>query len=285
MKKLIACLLLAALVVSLCGCSLLKPRDNDLWLFNEGDSKGSREKDTEEAPDPKSETTSGETDTPSTEPMPAVTDPEKIYDNSLIGETYSEEGSYTDEFDETTNYRYHVPYLLDTTRDATSINSRIMADFGSLAEEQLNDMESGYSIGYLDILWDAYWHDSVVFLVISCNTNYDGSTFYGVYSYDFASGKEVSKDEILSMAGTDQKEFLDAMATAAGEQYLDQYGELPDEYKDEFYYNQYNWTISDENINMNLQFFLDDSGRLAVATPIASIAGANWYYHIIYPFE
>lgn len=280
MKKLIACLMLAALTLSLCGCGilglLLRPNnDPEPGIFSTDEpivtERPTSLTPTESAPEPDTE--------PETAPE---TEPARVYDNSLIGESYAEDGTYTDDFGYESNYSYHVPFLLASTPDAQAINTRITKDFGTVVAEQLNDMENNYSMMYFDILWDAYWHDSVVFLVIHSTSDW-GFTNYGVYCYDFAAEKELSKDEILEMAGLSRQKFLDAMTAAAGEEYVNQYAELPEDYKDEFYDRQYNWTVSAENINMDLQFYLDDSGRLTVVTPIGSIAGADWYYHIVYP--
>ena len=43
---------------------------------------------------------------------------QSVYDNSLIGELYSEEGSSTDTYGNTWNYSYHIPQILAETPGA-----------------------------------------------------------------------------------------------------------------------------------------------------------------------
>lgn len=50
----------------------------------------------------------------------------KRYDNSLITEAISKEGSFTDEHGQDWDYSYHIPQLADDTADAESINKAIM---------------------------------------------------------------------------------------------------------------------------------------------------------------
>ena len=96
-------------------------------------------------------------------------------------------------------------------------------------------------------------------------------------------GRSVPNFELLQRFGLTSEEFIPIMKEAALKYYDDMFAEVPDEYKDEFYNRQREWTGSDENINTNLMMFIDEDGELAVVTPIGSIAGANWYYHIVKP--
>lgn len=206
------------------------------------------------------------------------------YDDSLIEEIYSEEGSYTDEVGNTYQYSYHIPALIADTLDAQTINNEIRQDMGGIVQREMDGMKDGLSLGYLSVSWESYWHGSRVFLVMQSESDFS-FTDYKVFSYDFAEGKRVTNEMLLESLGVTQQEFLDGMKKAAERVYTDLYQGISEEERGNMgYQERLAWTLSDENLNMDLMIYLDKDGILSVITPIGSLAGADWYYHIVYPF-
>ena len=64
----------------------------------------------------------------------------------------------------------------------------------------------------------------------------------------------------------------------------DMYGTIPQESREGMeYYTQLEKTISDENVE-DAVLFVDGSGELEAVMRIYSLAGADWYYHLVTPF-
>ena len=64
----------------------------------------------------------------------------------------------------------------------------------------------------------------------------------------------------------------------------DMYGTIPQESRDGMgYYAQLEKTISDENVEEAV-LFVDGIGGLEAVMKIYSLAGEDWYYHLVTPF-
>ena len=64
----------------------------------------------------------------------------------------------------------------------------------------------------------------------------------------------------------------------------DMYGTIPQESRQEMgYFSQLEKTISDENVEEAV-LFVDGFGELEAIMKIYSLAGADWYYHLVTPF-
>ena len=62
------------------------------------------------------------------------------------------------------------------------------------------------------------------------------------------------------------------------------YGTIPQESREGMgYYAKLEKTISDENVE-DAVLFVDGSGELEAVMRIYSLAGADWYYHLVTPF-
>ena len=72
-------------------------------------------------------------------------------DDSLITELYGEEGSYTDDVDNTYTYSYHVPQIDADTAGVQAVNKQIRAAFGTLVESELALMEQKASLTYVRV--------------------------------------------------------------------------------------------------------------------------------------
>ena len=206
------------------------------------------------------------------------------YDNSLIGEISADDGTYVDGDGNSYEYSFHIPMLIAHTPDADRINSAITAFAGDMLREQYSNMEKKYGLSCYEITWNAYWHGSMVSLVLEMRMDFNDVRDYAVYNYDFSMGREVANREILEQLGCTEEEYLELLRTSAVQWFDGLYGELPAQYKNAFYDRQRAWTGSDENVSMDRMMYLDENGALAVVMPVASLAGADWYYYILYPF-
>ena len=78
----------------------------------------------------------------------------------------------------------------------------------------------------------------------------------------------------------DETAFLDAVRRTAAERFDTGYEQLGDDFADVLAERRA-WTLSDENINMDVRTYVDGAGKLHVVLPIGSIAGADSYEQVL----
>ena len=198
-----------------------------------------------------------------------------------IRELYSEDFDYSDGVGNTGHYTYRVPQLLADTEGASEINRAIDGTYTPIVQEALECVSAGTSLSCLYIAWETYQYGDILSLVISCGWGYDMND-YSVYLYDTVSGRQLTTADLLTALQVDGTAFLDAVRRTAAERFDGQYGTISDDdaFADELAERRA-WTLSDENINMDVPAYTDGAGRLRVVLPIGSIAGASAYEQVL----
>ena len=198
-----------------------------------------------------------------------------------IRELYSEEFDYTDGVGNSGHYTYHVPQLAADTEGAADINSDIESKYGTILREVLEGKAGGVSLSCLYIAWETYQYGDILSLLVSCGWDYDMDE-YSVYLYDTVSGRQLSTAELLAALGVDETAFLDAVRQAAAERFDGQYGAVGGD-DAELLAERRDWTLSEENINLDVMAYTDGKGVIRVILPIGSIAGASAYEQVLTP--
>ena len=200
-----------------------------------------------------------------------------------IFELYSVEGSYEDSVGNIEIYSYHVPQIFSETPTAKEINAEIAERFGKRVEEQFQNMKDGLSLWSWHTEWHSYWVDFELFLLISADEE-GGFKDYAVYGYDFVTDTRLTNEMILEQRGLNAELYKENLREKAQLMFEDMYGTIPQESREGMgYYTQLEKTISDENVE-DAVLFVDGSGELEAVMRIYSLAGADWYYHLVTPF-
>ena len=200
-----------------------------------------------------------------------------------IFELYSVEGSYEDSVGNIEIYSYHVPQIFSETPTAKEINAEIAERFGKRVEEQFQNMKDGLSLWSLHTEWHSYWVDSELFLLISADEE-GGFKDYAVYGYDFVTDSRLTNEMILEQRGIDLESYKESLREKAQLMFEDMYSSVPQESRTNMgYYSQLEKTISDANVE-DAVLFVDGSVELEAVMRIYSLAGADWYYHLVTPF-
>ena len=215
----------------------------------------------------------------------------KRYDNSLITEVLSEEGTFTDEYDQDWDYSYHIPQLEADTPDAEKINAQIMAVYGndvrsSLVGAAVPKMPETY---YESVSWQSHWNESLLSLSIKAQSWGGIMTDYQVYHFDFASGKQLTNTQLLDRFEIDEDDFTAALRRAAAQTFDSIYApwNTPGLSSDSENFGSMcielasmrAWTIAEGNYELDtLLFYLDGDNSFTAFHPVGSVAGANWYY-------
>lgn len=219
-----------------------------------------------------------------TEPVteaPSTEAPEPVDPWSLLGEASFEQGSFTDEYDYTYTWSYDLPVLLADTPDARTVNTEIDEFFGAHVRAAKNDMAEGYAPWVISVGFSGHvWEDILTIEVIE-HSEWDFDT-YGIYCYSASEGRRLTTADVVERMGYTQEEFLDACRAAFLQYYVDMFSDMPEEYRQNSgYYAGLQRQITSEYVNMELQAYPENDDIVVIA-PIVSLAGADYYYHVVY---
>ena len=215
----------------------------------------------------------------------------KRYDDSLITEAISKEGSFTDEHGQEWDYSYHIPQLADDTTDAESINKAIM----NILSSDVQTMLSSSSVTkmpethYADISWQSHWNGSLLSLSLHLTGWASDIVSYEVYHYDFASGRRLTNAQVLDRFDVSREDFIAALRCAAAQTYDTVYAPwgVPELSPDDENFGPMcidlasvrAWTIAEENYELdNLRFYPEQGGSFTAFQPVGSLAGAGQCY-------
>lgn len=248
MKKILTMLLAAAMLFTLAACGTTP---------NEADSNNNNEQNDHQ------------TETPDTS-----------YETPQITELYSEDFDYTDGVGNNGHYTYRVPQIEADTQGAEAINKAIADTYGPIVDGVKESVSEKVSLSCLYVAWETYQYENIMSLVVSCGWDADMDS-YNVYLYDIASGQQLTTEDLLKTLNVDEQAFLEAVRRAAADKFDTQYGAIAGGDMDEFLTERRDWTLSDENINMDVRTYADGAGNLHVVLPIGSIAGADSYEQVL----
>lgn len=172
--------------------------------------------------------------------------------------------------------------LYDKSYPIINLDSSEIEDINDKIEQNYKGPDKPREFGLSE--YNYYLNNEILSLVISTEDN-TGFYYYDVYNINVKTGKIVSNADLLKSKNIDEQSFL---------------SKLPEYYKNKFmevnsgatgiestiegknlYEEQYNKTISTDNYNMQTQMFLDNNQKINIVAKIYSLAGADYYYHII----
>ena len=207
------------------------------------------------------------------------------YEAPQIEELYSEDFDYTYGMGDIGQYTCHVPQIVADTQGAAAINRAIEETCTPFIETAQWTLSGGGIIpSHMSITWKTYQYNNILALVVSlfwvAEIGQDD-----IYLYDIASGQQLTTADLLSALNVDEPAFLNAVRQAAATCF----DNLADDMLPAIYdysdlaalKERREWTLSDENINMDVSAYADASGKLYVSLPIGSINGADSYDYIL----
>ena len=206
--------------------------------------------------------------------------PGASHDAPQIRELYSEDFSYTDGVGNSGYYTYRVPQIEADTQGAEAINKAISDEYSPIVNGVLENVSDKVSLSCFYVAWEKYQYENILSLVVSCGWDADVNE-YNVYLYDIASGQQLTTSDLLKVMNVDEAAFLEAVRRAAAATFDTQWGAIAGGDMDEFLTERRDWTLSDENINMDVRTYVDGAGKLHVVLPIGSIAGADSYEQVL----
>ena len=206
--------------------------------------------------------------------------PDASYEAPQITELYNEDFDYTDGVGNSGHYAYRVPQIEADTQGAETINKAISDAYTPIVNGVLEDVSDKVSLSCFYVAWELYQYENILSLVVSCGWDADVNE-YNVYLYDIASGQQLTTADLLKALNVDETVFLEAVRRVAAAKFDTQYGAIAGGDTDEFLAERRDWTLSDENISMDVRTYADNDGNLHVVLPIGSIAGADSYEQVL----
>lgn len=206
--------------------------------------------------------------------------PDASYEAPQITELYNEDFDYTDGVGNSGHYTYRVPQIEADTQGAEAINGAISDEYTPIVNGVLEDVSDKVSLSCFYVAWESYQYENILSLVVSCGWDADVNE-YNVYLYDIVSGQQLTTAGLLKALDMEETAFLEAVRRAAAAKFETQYGAIAGGDTDEFLTERRDWTLSDENINMDVRTYADGDGKLHVVLPIGSIAGADSYEQVL----
>lgn len=197
---------------------------------------------------------------------------------------YDLSGQYTDSDGTQYLYNYRVPQLLEDEGDAGEINAEIMEIYVPIVEDMLARMEQGEFLDTELVTWDQYVTEGILTIHIY-SYSFTWETHH-IWYYDLEAEKRVDSEELLLRIGISPDELLEKVRVQAELYFVDMYKGIPAAERKQYGYDiMYEWTISDEAINLNLPIFMDRLGSLCVYARIGSLAGPTEIWTPLYPLE
>ena len=146
--------------------------------------------------------------------------------------------------------------------------------------DYINDDIEGtfrYLVGadYCTLYYDVSKNGPILSILIA--QLYDGdASYYTPYRLDLSTGAAIGGAELLDYLGLSSGDLADTELRIMGEEFEYQYGAESQGENADFYYEQYDMTVSPDNAELN-RLWLDSEGELNFVAKIYSLAGAEFY--------
>lgn len=178
--------------------------------------------------------------------------------------------------------KFNIPKINLSSDAVADINAEIWTNlYDGVVVEILEWWNQGHYEGYETITYDWYINNDILTLVVESHPVGWHWVDYYVYNVSISTGDRISLNELISMTGLSQAEYLDTVRQALGstyfqgkESYIEQVG------YDNFFRTQLENTLSEDNIQSCVPYFNGD-GQLCIIGAIYSLAAADFYYHEI----
>lgn len=191
--------------------------------------------------------------------------------------------------EDNSEYTYDVPKINLEFENIKAINNEIYKKYVTDIIKPLEkDAQEGLGITCIAIDYKYYINSNVLSLVIRWQSPAAGAESFTVYNINIDTGETVSNQEIIAKKGLSEKQYLKHLKEVY-KKACETYNKTSLQPDSEYYestleiYNTWvlEYTLSDENCNINVPMFLDENGNIKVIAYIGSVSGASGYEHIL----
>lgn len=178
--------------------------------------------------------------------------------------------------------KFNIPKINLSSDAVANINAEIWTKlYDGTVVEILKWWNQEHSEGDEYITYNWYVNYNILSLVVeSYPMDWVWWNYY-VYNISVSTGDKISNNEIISMAGLSQEEYLDIVRQALGSAYFqDKESYIEREGYDNFFRTQLEKTLSESNIQSCVPYF-NENGQLCIIGAVYSLIEADFYYHEI----
>lgn len=216
-----------------------------------------------------------------TNKKPILKESKKVHeDKDWVYDVEKFEDRYVDGVGNDCHYTYQVPAFNISSEDAQSLNSQIYSYIYNYYQETIQQQKNEESLFIHKIKNVYYVNDDIVSLGVKVLADWD-TTYNKWYNINKSTGKKVSNSELVSLLGYSDVDFIKHLKDVVATYYVNLWKDNNPEGQNEYYWDRYNYTISDEACNMNIPMYIGENGNLYVVAKIGSLAGAGHYEHLI----
>ena len=199
-----------------------------------------------------------------------------------VCELYSVDGFYEDDLGNQSTYSFHIPQINADTPDAEEINKEIAEEFGTLAEDQFENMKNGLSLIFGKVDWDAYWNGDQLFLLLTSDT--PGEIInYAAYGYDFENGCRVTNEMILEQKGISEEEYIEELKESVRGMF-DDIVTIPEGMETELDVDEM-LAHTLNRLDMEQPMFINQYGEIVTIVQIDLVAGAGYNNYLAVTFS
>lgn len=212
------------------------------------------------------------------EPTAPATEPQPDYSTVTVQDAFHQDVTV-----EGMDIAVSIPTVVFADTDLSTINEEIYQKAYDIYVRDLQEpMQGGYSVLLIGMNYSWWRNGSIVTVIVSTRIAWDNAEYYDVYSIDLASGTLLTQEELFALRGYDADSFYAKAKDVMGTYFLQLYGDmegLQKEWLDRALGN----TVEENNVR-RIVAYLGSDGTLWANADIGSIAGAEYYAHLI-PIE
>lgn len=175
-----------------------------------------------------------------------------------------------------------VEQCVADAEDAAGQLPRIVLDCAGAAAIN-GDIESMFrhlvDTDYCTLWYDAWKNDRVLSVLIAQKFDND-CVYYTPYNLDLSTGQRLSGQELMDLLGIERTAVGDTEIAVMAEEFEHMYGGLDEGDSAPFYQEQYERTVSPDNMELE-RLWLGFGGELYFVAKLYSMAGAEFYEYVM----
>lgn len=162
-------------------------------------------------------------------------------------------------------------YIFDVPRfnapNAASLNSKLEAEYDSVVEEEMDNVNGGNDLWVYSITYDVVSYGNWITVVVRTMDNWDGER-YASFTYDFAKDKEVTASEIIKEGGWGVDEIKEKIMIQSNLEFNQNFPDAgPNAFKED------KAEAKKRVDNLEVPMYLNDLGQLTIGVPIIELNG------------
>lgn len=196
---------------------------------------------------------------------------------------YEEHLQWTDSLDREWDCIYRIPQILPFSEDAARCQAEINEDFFHLLEQEIKCYQDGFSPWCVGLDYQVYLYEDILSVVICTDLGY--AKGYDVYCFDLENGWLMDTGDFLAKKDINRQDYNQSLYQFAQATFLEMSGPKEDAPDPEFYQQQMDKTLSNENL-ANAKLYTDNDGTVRILLQIYALAGEDSYGHLLkFPME